>query len=224
MIKREIYWKKVNPFIEKPVIKIITGMRRVGKSYFLKEIIERLVQQGVSKNNILFIDKEDLDFDQIKSYMDLYEFVKAELSDVKGRKYLFIDEIQEIDGWERCIASLLKNEEYDIYITGSNAHLLSSELATLISGRYVEVVLYPLSFGEYRIFRGENFTDKEREFEQYLRYGGLPGLFHMELTDETVFQYLNAIYNTILLKDIVKRYNVRNVALLEQFARYFLII
>jgi len=221
MIKRDLYWKKISPFIDKPVIKIITGMRRVGKSYFLKELIERLGQQGVAEDNILFIDKEDLAFDAIQSYMDLYEYVNSELSDVKGRKYLFVDEIQEIEEWERCVASFLKNEEYDIYITGSNAHLLSSELATLISGRYIEVVLYPLSFGEYRIFRGEDFTDKDREFQQYLRYGGLPGLFHMEITDETVFQYLNAIYNTILLKDVVKRYNVRNVALLEQFARYF---
>lgn len=221
MIKRDLYWKKINPFINKPVIKIITGMRRVGKSYCLKEIIERLVQQGVAEDNILFIDKEDLAFDAIQSYMDLYEYVNSELSDVKGLKYLFIDEIQEIEEWERCIVSFLKKEEYDIYITGSNAHLLSSELATLISGRYIEFTIYPLSFKEYRIFRGDNFSDQQAEFDRYLRYGGLPGLLHIELNDETVFQYLNAIYNTILLKDVVKRYNVRNVALLEQFARYF---
>jgi predicted AAA+ superfamily ATPase len=221
MIRRDLYWKKIQPFVNKPVVKVVTGMRRVGKSYFLKEIIERLSEQGESRENCLFIDKEDLSFKFISSYMDLYKYVEDELSGVSGRKYLFIDEIQEIEEWERAVASFAKSEKYDIYITGSNAHLLSSELATLISGRYIEFTIYPLSFKEYRIFRGGDYSGQESEFDQYLRYGGLPGLIHLELNDETVFQYLSAIYNTILLKDIVKRYSVRNVALLEDFSQYF---
>ncbi len=221
MIRRDLYWRKIKPFVDKPIIKVVTGMRRVGKSYFLKEIIERLFEQGVALRNVLFVDKEDLNFEFIGSYKDLHEYASTEFSGVTGRKYLFIDEIQEIEDWERAVASFAKSDEYDIYITGSNAHLLSSELATLISGRYVEFAVYPLSFREYLLFKGDHNTDRESEFAGYLRYGGLPGLFHLELSDETVFQYLNAIYNTILLKDIVKRYNVRNVALLEKFAQYF---
>ncbi|MDD4101421.1 MAG: ATP-binding protein [Kiritimatiellae bacterium] len=221
MIWRDLYWKKISPFLNKPVVKVLTGMRRVGKSYFLREIIGRLAEQGVSESNILFIDKEDLQFDNIRSYAELHNYVTSKMAKVKGQKYLLVDEIQEIEEWERCVASCLKKEDFDIFITGSNAHLLSSELATLISGRYIEFTIYPLSFSEYQIFRGDQFADRTVEFERYLRYGGLPGLFHLELSDETVFQYLNAIYNTILLKDIVKRYSVRSVGLLESFARYF---
>lgn len=221
MIRRDLYWKKIQPFIDKPIIKVITGMRRVGKSYFLKEIIERLSEQDIPETNILFIDKEDLNFEFIGSYSDLFKYVEDKFSKVKGKKYLFIDEIQEIKEWERAVASFSKSEKYDVYITGSNAHLLSSEIATLISGRYIEFTLYPLSFKEHGLFKGKQYTDAQSEFTDYLRYGGLPGLIHLERTDETVFQYLNAIYHTILLKDIIKRYNVRNVAVFERFARYF---
>ena len=219
-IKRQLYWDKIKPFINAPVIKIITGMRRVGKSYFLKQIINELKSTGVPPDNILYIDKEDIDFDFITTYQDLNSYIQDKFPQTTGKKYLLIDEIQEISGWEKVITSLLKKEEFDIYITGSNAHLLSSELATLIAGRYIEQHIYPLSYSEYILFRGKEFTSHKNEFEMYMKYGGLPALFHIERTDETVFQYLQAIYNTILLKDIVLRYKIRNVALLEKIAKF----
>ncbi len=217
-IYRNEYWEKIEPFIDKPIIKIITGMRRVGKSYFLKQIIANIVKNGITEDNIIFIDKENIDFDFIHDYNDLNAYIKKMQPAGNKKSYLFIDEIQEIEHWEKLIASLNKSEKYDIYLTGSNAHLLSSELATLISGRYIELPIYPLSYSEFILFKGTDFSSHETCFEQYMRYGGLPGIFHLEQTDETVFQYLGAIYNTILFKDIIKRYNVRNIALLEKIS------
>lgn len=220
LIKRDIYWQKIKPFIDKPVIKVITGMRRIGKSYFLKQIMEDLNVTNVSSEQIIFIDMEDVEFDFIKDYRNLYEYIKNQSKDVKLKKYVLIDEIQEIENWEKTLSSLHKNEDYDIYITGSNAHLLSTELSTLISGRYIEIEIYPLSYTEYIEFKDISFPDHKKEFETYLRYGGLPGLIHFENTDEVVFQYLSSVYNTILLKDIVKRFNVRNVSLLEKISAF----
>ena len=219
-IKRQLYWDKIKPFVNSPVIKVITGMRRVGKSYFLKQIIDELKSTGIPSGNILYIDKEDIDFDFIVAYQDLNSYIKDKFLQTTGKKYLLIDEVQEISGWEKVVTSLLKKEDFDIYITGSNAHLLSSELATLISGRYIEQHIYPLSYSEYIIFRGKEFASHKTEFEMYMKYGGLPALFHIERTDETIYQYLQAIYNTILLKDIVLRYKIRNAALLEKIAKF----
>ena len=146
--------------------------------------------------------------------------MKKTFKNATGRKYLFVDEIQEIKEWEKAIASLSKNEEADIYVTGSNAHLFSSELATLLSGRYVEFPIYSLSFDEFNIFRDEKKSTPERELLNYLRFGGLPAIHHFDLQEDIVYQYVNSIYNTILLKDIVKRNNIRNVHLLERICRY----
>ncbi len=219
-IARNKYLDKIKPFINKPIIKIITGMRRVGKSYFFKQIIDELQNNDVPKENILYIDKDDIDFDFIDDYKQLNQYIVDKMSEIKGNKYLFIDEVQEIDSWEKVITSLHKKESFDIYLTGSNAHLLSSELATLISGRYVEITVYPLAYSEFVLFKGDKFSSHEECFEQYIRYGGLPGLYHLEQTDETIFQYLNAIFNTILLKDIIKRYSIRNVSLLEKISKF----
>jgi len=141
---RNFYLDKIMPFIKKPVIKAIPGMRRVGKSYFLRQIIQLLRQQGVPKDNILYIDKEQLDFDFMRDYHHLDKYINEQFSNTTGDKYLFVDEIQDIEQWEKTINSLLNKGNIDIYITGSNAHLLSSELATLISGRYIEFPIYTL--------------------------------------------------------------------------------
>jgi predicted AAA+ superfamily ATPase len=220
MYKRNLYLTRILPFVDKPVIKVITGMRRVGKSYFLKQLIETLLKRQVSSTNILYIDKESLEFEAIASYRDLYETAKATLGSLTGRTYLFVDEIQEIDQWEKAISSLSQWPNLDIYITGSNAHMLSTELATLLSGRYIEFPIYVLSFDEYLLFRGAARGDTAEEFRNYIRFGGLPALHHFQQDEETVFQYINSIYNTILLKDIVKRNSIRNVALLENIGRY----
>jgi len=220
MYTRNLYLKKISPFINKPVIKVITGMRRVGKSYFIRQLIEKLKNQKITSNQILYINKELFEFDFIKNYHDLYSYVDNTFSHVTSQKYLFIDEVQEINNWEKAISSLFALENIDIYITGSNAHLLSSDLATLISGRYIEFPIYSLSFQEFLQFRGENKTDQSKEFLKYLRYGGFPAIHHFYLDEELIYQYISSLFNTIVLKDIIKRNNVRNVQLLENITKY----
>lgn len=220
MYRRSLYLNKITPFVDKPVIKVIIGMRRVGKSYFLRQLIERFTESGISGENILYIDKESLDFDHIRTYEDLHAAAVDALGSRSGSRYLMVDEIQEIDDWEKAIASLAKREDIDIYITGSNAHLFSSGLATLLSGRYVEIPIYSLGLAEFRLFRDEKSSDAQRDFVNFLRFGGLPAIHHFDLEEEIVYQYVSSIYDTILLKDIVKRHNVRNVQLLENIARY----
>ena len=220
MYKRELYWQKIKPFIHIPVIKVLTGMRRVGKSTFMHLIMLELKEMGATDSQMVYVNKEDMAFDAIKNHRDLFQYITDHFKKIKGRKYILIDEIQEIENWEKAIASFAGKEEYDIYITGSNAHLLSSELATLISGRYVEFTIYPLTFKEYQEFRGDQFGAVTEEFQQYLRYGGLPVLFHLEKTDEVVFQYIKSIYDTVLLKDIVGRNNIRNISLLEKLSKF----
>lgn len=220
MYTRNFYLKRITPFIGKPVIKVITGMRRVGKSYFLKQIIKYLTENETPAENILHIDKELLEFDFIRDYRGLDKYITEKFAGITGDKYLFVDEVQEIKQWEKAINSALNKGGMDIYITGSNAHLLSSELATLISGRYVEFSIYTLSFNEYLMFRGEKQQDPAREFQNYIRFGGLPALHHFELLEDVVYQYIHSIYDTILLKDIIKRNNIRNVHLLENINKY----
>ena len=220
MYIRKKYFDKITPFIDKPVIKVITGMRRVGKSYFVRQLIQCLKERGVSDANILYIDMESLDFEDIASYKELNQTVTSAFSDVANKKYLFVDEVQEILQWEKAITSIANQGDIDIYITGSNAHLFSSELATLLSGRYIEFPIYSLSFDEFRLFSDLSGEEKTKGFQSYLKFGGLPAIHHFELEEEIVFQYVSSIYNTILLKDIVKRHQVRNVQLLENISRY----
>lgn len=220
MYKRNLYLNRITPFIGKPVIKVITGMRRVGKSYLLRQLIEQLKEDGVPEENILYIDKESLDFEHIASYRDLHGAAVDALASRSGLKCLLVDEVQEIAEWERGLASLAKREDIDIYITGSNAHLFSAELATLLSGRYVEFPVYSLSFPEFRLFRAGDAGEPQADFASYLRFGGLPAIHHFGLEEEVVYQYIGSIYDTILLKDVVRRHNIRNVQLLENIARY----
>ncbi|MGD2088975.1 MAG: ATP-binding protein [Candidatus Aminicenantes bacterium] len=222
MYTRNFYLDKIKPFMGKPVIKVIIGMRRVGKSCFLKQIIQLLKQQQVNEKNILYIDMEQLEFDFIKNYRDLDNHINRSFPGIPGDKYLFIDEIQEIEQWEKTINSLLNKGGLDIYITGSNAHLFSSELATLISGRYIEFPIYSLSFKGFLLFRGKQKKDQAHEFENYLRFGGLPGIHHFEFVENILYQYLRSIYDTIVLKDIIKRHDIRNVHLLENINKYLL--
>lgn len=220
MYNRNKYYNTIKPFIGKPVIKVITGMRRVGKSTFLKLLINRFIKEGISENRILYINKESLEFDYIKSYTELYTEIKAHYTKHDDRLFLFIDEIQEIELWEKAVTSILSDDIADIYITGSNAHLLSSELATLISGRFVEIPLYPLSFTEYSVFR--NLEADTSLFKEYIKFGGFPGIHHSELRDDIAFQYIASIFDSIVLKDVVKRNNIRNVALLEKIIHFLL--
>lgn len=220
-IKREDYIKQIAAFIDKPVIKIIAGLRRSGKSTILKQLIEELNKRGANKKNILFIDMESLSNDFIKDYKNLNKYIEKYFSQNKNKRlYLFIDEVQKISEWEKTVNSLFKSNRYDIYLTGSNAYLLSSELATFLSGRYIEFPVYSLSFKEFLDFRGSKKTSLKKEFELYRRYGGLPAIHQLELEDEYIYPYINSIYNTILLKDIVVRNDIRNVSLLENITRF----
>ncbi len=220
MYTRTKYISKIKPFIDKPVIKVITGMRRTGKSTFVKQLIEALLAEQTPESNVLYLNKESLEFDFIKTYRDLYEYVKQSFNKVKGKRYLFVDEVQEIENWEKAITSFFSEGNIDITITGSNAHLLSSEIFTLISGRYVEFPLYALSFNEFLQFRDQQMGTTEKEFQSYLRFGGLPALHQFDLKEEVVYQYINSLYSTILLKDVIKRNNIRNVSLLENITKY----
>jgi hypothetical protein len=221
MIKRERYLERIKPFIDKPVIKVITGIRRCGKSTFLKLIVNSLLEKGVSPENILLINKDSLEFDQLKTYQQLATYVTEHFRNVTGKKYLFIDEVQEIEGWEKAISSFLSDDMADLFITGSNSKMLSSELATYISGRYIEFKMYPLTFSEFLQFRNNTEPEKaESEFGLFMKYGGFPGIHHMEYDDEVIDQYITSIYSTILLKDVVARNNLRDITLLERISQY----
>lgn len=218
LINRNFYIEKLKNFLDKPVIKVITGMRRVGKSTILLSLIEEL-KQNLNEKNIIYINKESLEFDFIRDYESLYEYINSRLPNNKEKKYVIIDEIQEIIHWEKAVLSLYSEKLADIIITGSNAHLLSSEIATLISGRYIEIQIYPLTFSEFLLFKENNDTSKEDKFQNFLKLGGLPGI-HLFNSDSAVLDYLNSILNTLLLKDVVKRNNIRDVRLLEKIAQY----
>ncbi|WP_337746638.1 ATP-binding protein [Victivallis vadensis] len=221
MIIRQEYLDRIQPFIGKPVIKAVTGLRRVGKSVFIRQIINQLKQNGIAEKNIVYVDIESLEFDFIRTYQDLNRYLLEKTADVAGKIYVFIDEIQDISEWERTIASWSgQPDRYDVTITGSNSTMFSGQLSTKLTGRYIEFPIYPLSLREFRDFFPE-FSDNEKLFDNYLRYGGLPGLRILdELRDETVLPFLRSIHDTIVLKDIVARRNIRNTSLLADICRF----
>lgn len=217
---RVSYKRHIQPWIDKPVIKIITGMRRVGKSCLLRQLVEELVARKVSGNRIHLIDKESIEFDDIQNYRDLAAYLKKQTGKKKGMHYLLIDEVQEIENWEKAVNSYLKEGNWDIYLTGSNAHMLSSELATLLSGRYVELPVHPLSLPEFLQFNGKDESEAQHQFIAYLRYGGFPAIHQFTQNEDTIYQYINSLYDTIILKDIVSRHSIRNVPLFQNISRF----
>lgn len=218
--QRPAYIEKIKPHIGNKLIKVLTGMRRVGKSYLLKLIIEEIKKDKAA--NIVFIDKESASFDFIENQKDLNQYLKENLK-TKKKNYLFIDEVQEIQNWEKSLRSLLKNDNAEIFITGSNAYMLSSELATFIAGRYIEIPVYPLSFREFLDFRNKtNKNDIDKEFDFYLRYGSMPGIHNLELNEEVSFPMIQAIFNTVILKEVVAKNQIRNYALFEKILNFVL--
>ena len=214
-IKREIYLNQILPFVEKNLIKVITGQRRVGKSFFLRQIMQYIKTQK-SETQIIYINKEDFEFDSIKNYSELINSVETQKT--KTNIALFIDEIQEISKFEKALRHFLVQDNYDIYCTGSNASLLSGDLATLLSGRSIEVEIYTLSYPEFLLFHKlENNIDS---FEKYTVYGGMPNLIHLPLKDEIVFNYLKNVYNTIIVRDVIERFNIRNSVFLRNLSQY----
>ena len=221
MIIREHYLEKIRPFLGKPVVKAITGMRRVGKSVFVRQIMELLSTEGVAPDAIVYVDMESLEYDFIRDYRALNDHVIARSAHVSGKIHVLIDEVQDISEWERAVASWSgQPDRYDVTITGSNSTLLSGELASKLTGRDVEIVLYPLSLREFRDFYPEVSTP-EQLFQLYLRYGGMPGLRILDtLSDDTALLFLNGIHDSIVLKDIVRRQNIRNAALLDAICNF----
>jgi predicted AAA+ superfamily ATPase len=214
--KRSYYLNKITPFIGVDLIKVIIGQRRVGKSYILLQLIDT-VKNKDKKANIIYINKEENEYDHIVDNRDLIAFVEKNTT-TKYPNYLFVDEVQEIENFEKALRHLFAKKKYDIYCTGSNARLLSSEIATGLSGRYIEVMVHTLSYQEFRQFH--NLPNHEDTLLQYIRFGGLPFLINLELTEEIVYGYLKSIYNTIILKDVVARYNIRNVNFLNRLVEY----
>ena len=218
MITREFYLNRLIEAKDTEFIKVITGVRRSGKSTLLLMFKEYLLLNGVKEENIIHINFEFSMFDEIKDYRDLYNYIKKYL--VKGKSYILLDEVQNVLKWEKAVNGINLDFDVDIYITGSNAYLLSSELATLLSGRYIEIKMYPLSFKEYLKFNNYDLTNIEDKFNEYLKYGGLPAITHIKDKDNLVMTYLNDIYNTIVKKDIIERNGIKDIALLENLIRY----
>ncbi len=218
MVIRENYLNKLINAKDTEFIKVITGIRRCGKSTLLLMFKEYLVKEKVKEKNIIYINFESALFDDITDYKKLYNYIKEKLN--KGRNYILLDEIQNVDKWEKAINSLKIDFDVDIYITGSNAYLLSSELATLLSGRYIEIKVYPLSFKEYLKFNDYAQTDLEDKFYEYLKYGGLPALTFIKNKNDLVLNYLNDIYNTIVKKDVIERNGIKDIVLLENILKF----
>lgn len=213
---RDNYINRIKPFMRTNAIKVMVGHRRVGKSYILYQLIN-LIQSEEQNANIIYINKEDLDFDAIRNYQDLYSYIKERLSDER-RNYIFIDEIQEIEDFHLAIRSLALNENNDIYITGSNSQILSSDLANELGGRYVEFKIYSLSYLEFLQFH--KIPNDDESLEKYIHFGGLPYLINLPMEEAIVMEYIRSVYSTIVLRDVVQRKNIRNTIFLEQLIRF----
>lgn len=226
MVIRKNYLDKLILWKDHDIIKVITGIRRCGKSTLLMQFQDYLRDNGVMDEQIISINFENLKFEALLDYRSLYEYVESKI--LPGKKmYIFLDEIQKVSGFEKTVDSLYIKENVDVYITGSNAYMLSSDLSTLLSGRYVEISVLPLSFKEVYEEKG---GDKEEVFNQYLKYGGFPYLMNMPLDVEQINMYLEGIYNTVIIKDIEERENrkhldsnkrkITNIVLLKSIAKY----
>lgn len=222
MIKRETYMNRIRPFIDKDLIKIMTGFRRSGKSVMLELIKNELLERGCKKEQFISFNFEKMGLEYLCSAKALHDEVIKLSQKIDGKVYLFFDEIQEVNGWEKCVNSFRVELDCDIYITGSNAKLLSGELATYLGGRYVEFVIYPFSFSEFSELYGTVFPNSSESelFNKYLISGGMPYLSNLNYEPEPSRLYLEDLYNSVVLKDIVKRNTVRDVDLLEKIIAY----
>ncbi|MDR2089407.1 MAG: ATP-binding protein [Clostridiales Family XIII bacterium] len=222
MIHRELYMSRIRPFMGNELIKVLTGIRRSGKSVMLDLIRRELTASGVNENRCISINFEDMRNARFCSAEALHAEVARRINGLSGKAYLFFDEVQEVAGWEKCVNSFRVEFDCDIYITGSNAKLLSGELATYLAGRYAEFVIYPFSFGEFSELYRTVFPDADSKtmFTRYLTCGGMPYLSNLRYEKQPSRQYLQDLYNSVVLKDIVKRNNIRDVDLLERIIAY----
>ena len=222
MIKRELYMRRIRPFIGTDLVKVMTGIRRCGKSVMLDLIKEELKESGISAAQFITFNFEDMRNANFCTASSLHDEVVRRASEISGKVYLFFDEIQEVTDWEKCINSLRIEMDCDIYITGSNARLLSGELATVLGGRYVEFTIYPFSYAEFMDLYKDIFPDASNSavFQKYLTLGGMPYLANLRYAEEPSKQYLTDVYNSVVLNDVVKRNKLRDVDLLTRIVTY----
>lgn len=221
MIYRKIYIDRILPFVDTAIIKVICGIRRSGKSTILRILQEEFKKRGVESDQILFYRLDSMEYENIQTAKELYEEIKQHLSTGK-KTYLFLDEIQEVEEWEKAVNSLATDYDVDIYVTGSNSRMMSSEISTYLTGRYVSFQIFPLTFSEYLQFR-EVYTKKEdlkTEFARYLRYGGFPAIHVFDCSQEEAYTIIKDIYNSTIFTDIVKRNEIRKVDLLERVVKF----
>jgi len=218
VIIREDYLRKLIKFKNKDIIKVVTGIRRCGKSTLFKQYMEYLISNGIEENQIININFEDMDYYELLDAKKLYEYIKERLLEEKTM-YIFLDEIQQVNEFERVVDSLYIKENIDLYITGSNAYLLSSELATLLSGRYITIEMLPISFKEYIGFLDDK-TDLNKKYSDYLLYSSFPYSLKLNKDLELIYNYLEGIFNTVVLKDVVGRRNISDVFMLDSVIKF----
>ena len=216
IIIRNTYIKKIEPFIGDSLIKVIVGQRRVGKSFILLQLME-ILKENYDYQNIIYINKEDYSFDSIRNYSDLIGYVESK--NIKnGNAAIFVDEIQEIEGFEKALRHFQQKGIYDIYCSGSNAQLLSGEIASLLSGRYIQIRIFSLSYREFLEFH--DFTDSNDSFLKYIQYGGMPHLINLKENPSVYSEYHRNIFDSIVLRDIIERYRIRNVRLIQDLIAF----
>jgi predicted AAA+ superfamily ATPase len=219
LVLRNEYIRKISAYIDAPFVKILSGIRRSGKSTILKMIADKLLKGGILAEQILFYNFDSLQNENIKTAALLYDEIKTKLSN-SGKTYLFFDEIQEVTDWERAVNSFMIDFDVDIYVTGSNSRMLSSEISTYLTGRYVRFNVYPLSFSEYLDFRYDTKADIYTEFARYIRFGGFPAIHLKDYTPDEAYTIVRDIYNSAVMSDIVKHSQVRKLDQFERIVRF----
>ena len=221
MINRELYMNKLWAYKDTEFIKVITGIRRCGKSSLLKLLMNKLLEEN-ENNNVIYMNFESFEFDNIVDYKDMYNNIKQKINK-KAQNYILLDEVQRVAEWEKAVNALAVDFECDIYITGSNAYLLSSELSTYLSGRYVEIKVLPLSFKEFLDFAklADNMSSEDK-FIEYIRYGGMPGIISLKNEEDIYENAIKGIYNTVFMKDVIERNKLVDATLLEKILRFLM--
>lgn len=223
MVERDLYLRQIIPFIDRPFVKVIAGIRRSGKSVVLQLIRKELQKKGILEDRILYMNFESFEWQDIADAKSLYAYIREKVGSIQGKVYILLDEVQEVKDWEKAVNSFLVDWDVDIYVTGSNSKMLSSELSTYLTGRYVSFQIHTLTFSEYLDFHGMHSLDRQSlhaEFVNFLRMGGFPAIHTADYTQEDAYKLVYDIYSSVILRDTVQRHGIRNVELLERVVRF----
>ena len=221
MIIRPQYMNTLKTYRDVPLVKILAGIRRCGKSTILDMLRDDLLKSGIAADHIISMRYTSEDFDDGMTDKDMYHGIKEQMTG-NGRYYLLLDEVQEIDGWEKAVNSLLENADTDIYVTGSNSKLMSGEISTYLTGRYVSIPVYTLSFKEYLAFKQDSSLSRRELLEDYIRFGGFPIVALSEYDEQSAYQIVNGIYHTVVSRDIVKRHRINKQDLFDRVVKYII--